>query len=54
MKKPTKYKQLIQINIEKQPNQKTSIRPKYTFIQRRHTGGQQAYEKMLNITIEEM
>ena len=25
-------------------------RPKYTFLQRRHTDGQDTYEKMLNIT----
>ena len=29
-------------------------RPKWTFLQRRHTDGQQAYEKMLNITIRKM
>ena len=32
----------------KQPNQKTGQRPKQTFLQK-HTGGQQAHEKMLNI-----
>ena len=29
-------------------------RPKYTLLQRRHTDGQQAHEKMLNISIREM
>ena len=29
-------------------------RTKQTFLQRRHTDGQEAYEKMLNITIREM
>ena len=28
-------------------------RPKYTFLQRKHTDGQQALEKMLNIAIRE-
>ena len=32
----------------KQPNQKMGGRLKQTFLQRRHTDGQQAYEKMLN------
>ena len=51
------YKQLIQLNIKteqknkntKQPNQKMGRKPKQTFLQRRHTDGQQAHEKMLNI-----
>ena len=34
----------------RQPSQKMVIRPKYIFFQRRHTDGQQAREKMLNIT----
>ena len=34
----------------KQPNQKMGGRPKLTFLQRRHIDGQEAYEKMLNIT----
>ena len=34
----------------KQSNQKVSRRPKQTFLQRRHTDGQEAHEKMLNIT----
>ena len=33
----------------KQPNQKMGRRPKQTFLQRRHTGGQEAHEKMLNV-----
>ena len=33
----------------KQLNQKMGRRPKETFFQRRHTDGQQAHEKMLNI-----
>ena len=39
------YKQLIQLNIKKE---KKGRRPKLTFLQRRHTDGQQAHEKMLN------
>ena len=44
---PKIYKQLIQLN-----NYFKIIgkRPKQTFLQRRHTDGQQAHEKMLNIT----
>ena len=34
----------------KQPNKKVGKRLKQTFLQRRHTDGQQTYEKMLNIT----
>ena len=45
------YKQLRQLNIKKnQPNQKMGWRPKQTFHPRRHTDGQEAHEKMLNIT----
>ena len=46
------YKRLIQLNKKKnkQPNWKMDRRPKYTLLQRRHTDGQQAHEKMLNIT----
>ena len=42
----------MQLNIKKnkQPNQKMGGRPKYTFLQRRYTNGQQTHEKMLNIT----
>ena len=32
------------------PNQKMGRRPKKIFLQRRHTDGQEAHEKMLNIT----
>ena len=46
------YKQLIQLNNKKtQPNQKMRRRPTWTFLQRRHTDGQQAQEKMLNVSI---
>ena len=44
------YKQLIQLNTKKK---KTGRRHKQTLLQR-HTDGQQAHEKMLNITIREM
>ena len=46
------YKQLMQLNIKKkkQPNQKMGRRSKQTFHQTRHTDGQKAHEKMLNIT----
>ena len=45
------YKQLIKLNNNKnkQPKQKMGRRPKEIFLQRRHTNGQQAHEKMLNI-----
>ena len=35
--------------IDKQPNRKMGRRPKQTCPQRRHTDGQQAHEKILNI-----
>ena len=35
---------------KKQPNPKMGRRPKQTFLQRRHTDGQEAHEEMLNIT----
>ena len=46
------YKQLMQLNIKKnkQHNPKMGRRLKYTFLQRRHTDGHEAHEKMLNIT----
>ena len=45
------YKQLIQLKrYREQPNQKMRRGPKQTFLQRRHKYGQQAQEKMLNIT----
>ena len=34
----------------KQPYQKLGGRPKFSFLQRWHTAGQLAYEKMFNIT----
>ena len=34
----------------KKPNQKMGERSKLIFAQRRHTDGQKAHEKMLNIT----
>ena len=44
------YKQLIQqCPKSKQANQKVGKRPKQTFLQRRHTDGEQTHEKMLNI-----
>ena len=43
-KKKNKAKQ------NKKPNPKVGRRPKYTFIQRIHRDGQQAHEKMPNIT----
>ena len=42
------YKQLLQLTIKK-PTQPKNRRPKQTFLQRRHTDGQEAHEKMLNI-----
>ena len=46
------YTQLLQPNIKKnrQPNENMGRRPKQTALQRRHTGRQQAHEKMFNIT----
>ena len=38
----------IQYLKNKQPNQKMGRRPKQPFLQKRHTDGQQAHEKMLN------
>ena len=45
------HKELIQLNIKKinNPIKKMARRPKQTFLQRRYTDGQQAYEKMSNI-----
>ena len=42
----------MRLNIEKnkQPNQKMGRKSKQTFLQRRHTDGQEAHEKMLNVT----
>ena len=46
------HKQLLQLNSRKinAPIKKMGQRTKQTFLQRRHTDGQQTYEKMLNIT----
>ena len=46
------YKHLMQTNITKtnNPIKKLGRRPKQTFLQRRHTDGQEAHEKMLNST----
>ena len=38
------YKQLVQLNDKKQHNQKMGRRHKQTFLQRRHTDGQQAHD----------
>ena len=45
------YKQLIQFNITKTNSliKKMGRKPKQTFLQRRHTDGQEAHEKMFNI-----
>ena len=45
------YKEIIQLNTKeaKQSNLKMGTGTKYTFFRRRHTDGQQAHEKMLNI-----
>ena len=43
------YKQLIKLNIKK-PQTTQSKNGQKTFLQRRHTAGQQAHEKMLNTT----
>ena len=43
------YRSHNSITKNKQPNRKMGRRPKQTFLQTRHTNGQQATEKMLNI-----
>ena len=44
------YKQLMQLNFFlKKTSQIVGRRPKHTFLQRRHTDGQQTHEKMFNI-----
>ena len=45
------YKQPMNLNIKKnkQPKPIMGRRPKQTFLQRRHTDGQEAHEKLLNI-----
>ena len=46
------YKQLIQLNSKKSqsPNGKMGKTPEQTLLQGKYTDGQQAHEKMLNIT----
>ena len=46
------YKPLTQLNINKKKKTqlKSGQKTQQTFFQRRHTDGQEAYEKMLNIT----
>ena len=46
----------MQLNTRKtnNPIKQMGGRPKYTLLQRRLTDGQQAHEKMLNITIREL
>ena len=51
------YKQFMQLNIKirrkekkKNPIKKMGRRSKQTFLQRRHTNGQKAHEKLFNIT----
>ena len=46
------HEQIIQLNKKKNKpsNQKMGRRPQYTFLQRKHTDGHQAHEKMLIIT----
>ena len=40
----------VQYQTNEQPNQKMGRRSKQTFLQRRHTVGQKAHEKILNIS----
>ena len=40
---------VTQYQKDKQPNQKMGRKPTQTFVERRHTDGQQTPEKMLNI-----
>ena len=52
---PKIHKELTQLkNKKKQPNQKIGRGCEQTFFQKRYAGGQQAHEKMFNITISEM
>ena len=46
------HKQLTQLNIRNtnNPGKKLGGRPKQTFLQSRHTDGQQTHEKTLNIS----
>ena len=41
---------MAQYQENKQPNQEMGRKSKETFLQRRHTDGQQAHEKMFNTT----
>ena len=45
------YKQFMQLNTRKtnKPMKKMGGRPRQTFLQRRHTDGQQTHERMLTI-----
>ena len=45
----SKRNQLVSFLNQIETNQKTDRRHKQTFLQRSHTGGQQAHEKMLNV-----
>ena len=49
------YQQLMQLNTRKinNPIKKMGQITKQTFLQRRHTNGQQTHEKMLNITLSQ-
>ena len=46
------YKQFVQLNIKKTNNQSNNGQklPKQTFVQRKHTDGQQTHENMFNIS----
>ena len=46
------YKELTKLNTKKnkQPNLNMGKEPEQTLLQRRHTDGQQTYEKTLNVT----
>ena len=43
-------KQFMQLNIKKQTTLSMGRKPEQSFLQRRHTDGQDTHEKMLNIT----
>ena len=47
---PKIYKQVMWLNIIQTTQSKMGRRPKETFLQRMHTDGQEAHEKMFNIT----
>ena len=44
------YKELIQLNTTKTIQLKMGRRQEQAFLQRKHPGGQQTHEKMINIT----